>query len=87
MANVKIVMTDHGRGSVFVDGVKINPVRAVEFRAEADGSCNRVTLTLIPEQVEIEGPADVTIPEMMEVTTHDDPEPRYVPISDGQGDG
>jgi len=58
MADVKIVMTAHKRGQVFVDGHEIPRVFAIEFSAAAN-SLTEVRLTLRPEVVEIEGPADV----------------------------
>ena len=59
MSNVKIVMADHGRGEVFIDGVKLDGVRAVSMSAEVD-CANSVTLTMIPAEVEIEGVFDIT---------------------------
>ena len=55
-SKVRVVMTGHGRGDVFVDGVKVPFVRSVEVLIER-GDVNRLILTLFPEQVEIEGNA------------------------------
>lgn len=61
MSNIRIVMTGHGRGEVFVDGVKINKVTAVEFRASAgEGELNTLSLSFAPTHVKVEGEADVT---------------------------
>jgi hypothetical protein len=59
MSEVRIVMQSHGRGQVFVNGVELEDVAAVEFCTGVKG-VNRVTVTLIPEEVEITGIADVT---------------------------
>lgn len=58
MADVKIVMTEHGRGDVFVDGRKVDGVRAVEFSGAVDRR-NEVRLTLLTKTVSIEGPAEL----------------------------
>lgn len=78
MANVKIVMSGHGRGEVFIDGHRIECVYAVEFNARTNER-NEVCLTLIPKAVEIEGPADVVEAPMAEVATMADSEPQHVP--------
>lgn len=59
MSNVRIVMTGHGRGEVFVDGRKVDAVKRITLSAEV-GATNEVTITVIPETVEFEGVADVT---------------------------
>jgi hypothetical protein len=53
MGIVKVVMTSHGRGEVFVDGVKVKGVYAVRFSGETDCS-NKVIIELKPSKVEIE---------------------------------
>lgn len=57
--SIRIVMSAHGRGEVYVDGVKIDRVRGFSFIA-AVGECNRMLLDIVAARVEIEGPADVT---------------------------
>lgn len=59
MRNFKIVMTGPGRGEVFMDGEKVEGVRAVSFSAEV-GESNSVILTFNAAAVEVEGLADVT---------------------------
>lgn len=61
MSHVRIVMSDHCRGEVFVDGMKLEGVVSVEFHASAAkrGDLNRVLIALAPARVEIEGPAAV----------------------------
>lgn len=59
MADIRIVMTGHGRGEVFVGGVKVEKVRKIEFSSEP-ACTNEVRVTIIPETVEIEGPAEVS---------------------------
>lgn len=65
MADVKIVMSGHGRGKVFIDGVKVPNVEAIAFDSSAVSKYpNRLTLILLPETVSIEGPADVIRPRL-----------------------
>lgn len=59
MARIKIVMTGHGDGTVFVDGNKVEMVSAIDFHADASGGGNILTLTMLAGSVEIEGPAEV----------------------------
>lgn len=61
MSHVRIVMTDHGRGEVFVDGQQLDRVRAIQFEADAawPRTVNTVVLTLVPEKVDIECPAEI----------------------------
>lgn len=62
-AEVKIIMTDHGRGEVFIDGVKVPAVRGFFFSASADPlSLNRLTLDLVVERISIEGVAEIQEP-------------------------
>lgn len=60
MSYVKVVMFDHGRGEIFIDGVEVKGVSGIDFSACVDG-LNKVTLTMIANQFEIEGVADVTL--------------------------
>jgi hypothetical protein len=60
MSTVKVVMSGHGKGRVFVDGHELNDVLAIRFATEARGT-NLLILELSPQQVQIEGPIDVTI--------------------------
>lgn len=55
---IKIEMTGHGHGKVFVDGVQLTHAVAARVRIGV-GESNRVLLMLAPEQVEITGPFDV----------------------------
>lgn len=57
--HVKIELEGHGRGQVYIDGEKIDGVRAVKAEACVD-EANTVTLELIPTRVEVSGPFDVT---------------------------
>lgn len=58
--NVRIVMTDHGRGEVWVDGQKIPNVCAVRFVAE-EGRPNAVQVEIVAKAIDIEGPASLTV--------------------------
>lgn len=58
-AVVKIVMTGHGKGEVFVNGEKVPMVSSVEISAVA-GACNQVRIELVPDQIEVSGVFDVT---------------------------
>ena len=57
---VRVVMTAHGRGEVFVDGQKIKGVKSLSFSAAVD-SPNLLNLTIGAEQVEIDGVACVDL--------------------------
>lgn len=60
MPNVRIVLTSHGRGEVFIDGAPVTGVTAIGVRAGVEAT-NRVTLTLLANEVTIEAAeADVT---------------------------
>lgn len=59
MSHVRIVLTGHGRGEVFVDGEQVHRVRRIAFKFDAGDKRNEVVLTINPQTVEIEGPADV----------------------------
>lgn len=58
--HVRIVMSAHGRGTVWVDGREITDIDGFSFEASAGpDALNRLVLRLIPAHVEIEGPAKV----------------------------
>lgn len=57
--NVRVQMTGHGRGEVFIDGQKVPGVKAVEVMAAVD-QLNEVRLTLMPHTIEVEGVFDVS---------------------------
>lgn len=59
MSNVRITMSQHGRGEVLVDGRKIEGVRSIEFRAGVD-EVNSVCLDLSVAEVVIDGCVDVS---------------------------
>lgn len=59
MRNFKIVMTAPGQGDVFMDGEKVEGVKAVEFRAGV-GQTSMVTLTFNAAEVEIEAEVEIT---------------------------
>lgn len=50
---VKVVMTAHGRGEVYLDGEKVGAVREITFEAGVNQP-NRVLLEVIAESIEIE---------------------------------
>lgn len=56
---VRIEMTGHGLGKVFIDGHEVEGVRTVKFVARG-GVTNRVEIELAPKVVKVVGPADVT---------------------------
>ena len=57
--NVRIEMTDHGKGRIFIDGIELSSlVLSVKYSA-APLEPNTLTLTLCPKEVVIEGPADI----------------------------
>lgn len=56
--NVRIVMTNHGEGEVFLDGVQLEGVYAASLQVAAKGQ-NVVTLELRPQRVTVEGPFEV----------------------------
>jgi hypothetical protein len=56
--HVKIDLTQPGRAHVIVDGVEICQITAIDVACRP-GGMNTVTLTLIPDTVEITGVADV----------------------------
>ncbi len=56
---VRIVMTGHGRGEVFIDGQKIERVRGFSFMCDTYDR-NRLLIDIVADRVEIDGVADVT---------------------------
>lgn len=59
MSHVRIVMTGHGRGEVCIDGQPLKDVQSIQFDSDARHCVNEVVLTIVPETVEIEGPARI----------------------------
>jgi hypothetical protein len=57
--HVRIVMTGHGKGEVFLNGVKVPKVKKVVFSGEVD-CANEVTLTVHADRVEVDGDCAVT---------------------------
>lgn len=53
--SVQIIMSDHGIGEVYIDGVQVHRVVSVRFESRAR-EINRLLLEFIPQQVSIEGP-------------------------------
>lgn len=58
MNDIKVVLTGHGRGKVWLNGSELDHVLGIEFSASVD-SFNEVRLTLGAEAVSIAGPAGV----------------------------
>ena len=56
---VRIEMTAHGRGKVYLDGAEILRVESVSFRARA-GHANRVHLVILTDQLTIVAPAEIS---------------------------
>lgn len=54
MNHLKLVLTGPGRGEVFLDGKKLDRVKAVKIEA-AVGEINTATLVLNVQGVEVEG--------------------------------
>lgn len=59
MSIVKIVMSNHGRGEVFVDGAKLIGVKELSLKC-AVGEANELTLKMIPDKIEVSGEFDVS---------------------------
>jgi len=57
--NVRIEMTGHGRGRVWLDGVEVPNVKAVAVRCAAE-KFNVVTIVLTAAQVSIDAPVIVS---------------------------
>lgn len=60
MSDVRIVMTAHGRGRVYVDGREIQGVTELAFSAGAKEP-NALTLRMHPDSAEIDGLANVSV--------------------------
>lgn len=78
MANVKIAMSGHGRGEVFIDGNKILGVRAISFSSEV-GGVNTVKLDLLSEVCEID---NLETSQIVDVTKIGSTAREYVKVSD-----
>jgi hypothetical protein len=83
VSHVRIVLTGHGRGEVFVDGEQVRGVSRVQFKADAGNQLNELVLTINPQAVEIEGPADfvtagVRLSQLLQQIA-DDPGTRLAP--------
>jgi hypothetical protein len=58
--NVRVVMNGHGRdGHVWIDGRKVERLRAFEIKARCD-ELNEIVLHVYAEKIEVEGVFDVT---------------------------
>lgn len=60
-ANFRVVMTGHGRGEVFVNGVQMPGVTAVTLRVGHD-QLNVVTLEMCIPAIEFDGPVSLESP-------------------------
>ena len=60
-AYLKVVMTDHGRGEVWLNGHLMPNVLAVEF-CTAAGEANRAKVTLLTPNIEMSGTVDLLAP-------------------------
>jgi hypothetical protein len=60
---IRIVMTGHGVGSVFIDGREVRGVESVWFYGR-HGQPNRVKLVVYAARIRIEGPADISTKEL-----------------------
>lgn len=58
-AEVRVVLTGHGRGEVFINGEKMPCVRKVSIAAEA-GNTNTVAIEINATTVDFIGRVDVT---------------------------
>lgn len=58
MNNVRIVMTGHGQGEVWLDGERVEGITEIGFRASANG-LNELRLSFNVQEVEIEGPVEI----------------------------
>lgn len=58
MSKVRIVVTGHGRGEVYVDDVRVEKLTG--FKVECGvGEINRLHLSMIVDEIEFEGEAVV----------------------------
>ena len=60
MAHLKLVLSGHGRGEVFLDGKKLEHATGVNVTACVD-SMNQATITVNCDQVEVEGEVDAKV--------------------------
>lgn len=60
MREFKLKLTDHGKGEVWIDGLKQEGVRAFTLSARA-GETNILTVEFIAEQVEVDGVMDIDV--------------------------
>lgn len=58
MSAIRIELTGHGRGKVYVDDRELPHVSAILFEAAAEDA-NRAVITLLADRVDITAPADV----------------------------
>ena len=54
---VKIIMTKHGIGSMWLDGVEVRRVVSCDFSTRV-GDLNRLTVQFLANDVEIDAPVD-----------------------------
>lgn len=78
MSHLKLVMSEPGRGVMFMDGKEVEGVRAIEIRAAVD-EINTVKLTLNCESVEVEG--DFYDPDVVDITAIGDTSRRFRKIT------
>ena len=83
MSHIRIVMTGHGRGEVFVDGQQVQDVQSIQFAADARNCANEVVLTVTPKTLDIDAPAilatrDSRLTSLLERIA-DDPGTRLAP--------
>ena len=57
--NVRVVLSSHGKGEVYINGAKVEGVVSVKCSAEVNAA-NRVEIALLPSKVEFSGIAEVT---------------------------
>lgn len=56
---VKIELTAHGQGKIFIDGVEVHGVTGFSMKCSAGGT-NELTISYMPHSIEIEGVAEIT---------------------------
>lgn len=57
-SGIKVEMSEHGRGRVFIDGEEVEGVIALQFSTRANGK-NVLLLELCADRLEISGPGEV----------------------------
>jgi hypothetical protein len=62
-SSVEINMHGHGRGEVFVDGVKVPRVKSFTVAGAVD-TANSITLTLVPDSIKFAGPAVIEMTQL-----------------------